>query len=130
MNRHLPPLLPNKFDLYSYQRGAFIHFHPSSCKLNYFPVIFDHAVLLLKMDDRENNNNMYTYSSTYNHSKLGKTYTSSKRFSLKNFLSSKPQTTVISSQKWPASSTTITCLTVLKRIFCQSSTDSMNTTKN
>ncbi|CAF2983023.1 unnamed protein product [Rotaria sp. Silwood2] len=56
LNHHLPPYIPNKFCLYSYQRGALIHFHPPSFKLDYFPVIFDQSVLLLKMDDRTVNN--------------------------------------------------------------------------
>ena len=51
LNHHLPPQTANKFFLYSYQRGALIHFHPSSFKLDFFPVIFDQSVLLLQMDD-------------------------------------------------------------------------------
>lgn len=52
LNHHLPPCLPDKFDLYSFQRGAQIHYHPPSFRLDYFPVIFDQSVLSLKMDDR------------------------------------------------------------------------------
>ena len=52
LNHHLPPHIDDQFNLYSYQRGALIHFHPASFKLDYFPVIFDQSVLLLKMDDR------------------------------------------------------------------------------
>ena len=51
LNHHLPPSLPDKFDLYSFERGALIHYRPPTFKLDYFPVIFDQSVLSLKMDD-------------------------------------------------------------------------------
>ncbi|CAF0921585.1 unnamed protein product, partial [Didymodactylos carnosus] len=51
LNYHLPPKKNDTFKLYSYQRGAIINFHPSHFTLDYFPVIFDQKILLLKMDD-------------------------------------------------------------------------------
>lgn len=52
LNHHLPPCVPDKFDLYSFERGALIHYRPPTFRLDYFPVIFDQSVLSLKMDDR------------------------------------------------------------------------------
>jgi hypothetical protein len=102
LNHHLPPCSPNKFYLYSFQRGAFIHYHPPSFKLDYFPVIFDQSVLLLKMDDR--NINMNDEKPLYKETKQ------SKWSLLKHFL---PLTT----NRTHKSSSNITCLSVLKQIF-------------
>ena len=68
LNHHLPPCLPDRFDLYSFERGALIHYRPPSFQLDYFPVIFDQSVLSLKMDDRivnspRNDKSTSTYSS-------------------------------------------------------------------
>ncbi|CAF0927133.1 unnamed protein product [Adineta steineri] len=115
LNHHLPPHTPNQFNLYSFQRGALIHFHPSSFKLDYFPVIFDQSVLLLQMDDR-NVNNMNTHSNykTKQH----------KRSLLSQFLSSKTTRSSTNNQ----SSSNITCLSIMKQIFRQRSrSNSINT---
>ncbi|CAF0775002.1 unnamed protein product [Adineta steineri] len=129
LDHHLPPLSSGKFELYSYQRGALIHFHPSSFKLDYFPVIFDQSVLLLKMDDRLKNN----IDTNISRNKQQKSYsTKSKYISLKNFLSSKSRTTIKPSIKQQtsssSSSTNITCLTILKQYFHKSSSSTVNKT--
>ncbi|CAF2340844.1 unnamed protein product [Rotaria sp. Silwood2] len=127
LNRHLPPLLPNKFDLYSYQRGALIHFHPSSFKLDYFPVIFDQSVLLLKMDDRlVNSTDINTYQNNQN--KLRRDSKKNKYDLLKSFFSSKTtNNTITNSTEQPPSSTTVTCLSLLKQIFHRSPSNHVNT---
>lgn len=128
LNHHLPPLSPGKFDLYSYQRGALIHFHPSSFKLDYFPVIFDQSVLLLKMDDRLNNN-LDTDNQKNSRMKLRKNSKKDKCLLLNDLLSSKPTGSTINSPDPQPSSSSITCLTILKQIFHQSSsTNSVTTT--
>ena len=115
LNHHLPPYSPNRFYLYSYQRGALIHFHPPSFKLDYFPVIFDQSVLLLKMDDRKindinvnNTTNLYKETKKYKYSLLD------------NALPSKTTTNNIK-KKSSSSSGNITCLSILKQIFHQRS---------
>ncbi|CAF3263108.1 unnamed protein product [Rotaria socialis] len=127
LNYHLPPLLPNKFDLYSCQRGALIHFHPCSFKLDYFPVIFDHSILLLKMDDRlvdENNKN----SPQHDKNELRRNSRRSKYLILNNIFSSKTTAkTRRSSTVRSTSSSTVTCLSLLKQIFHQSPSNSINT---
>ncbi|CAF1421491.1 unnamed protein product [Rotaria sordida] len=116
LNHHLPPYLPNKFCLYSYQRGALIHFHPPSFKLDYFPVIFDQSVLLLKMDDRiVNSINMN------DEKKLHKEIKRHKFSLLRRVLSSKTTTNHVRKQ---SSSANITCLSILKQFFRQSSNSS------
>ena len=123
LNHHLPPLSSDKFDLYSYQRGALIHFHSSSFKLDYFPVIFDQSVLLLKMDDRQVNSQLQP--SPKSNQRQSKT-----RYSLvTDFLSSKSTTTTTTTKTTTkpsdlassSSASTITCLSILKQIFHQSS---------
>ena len=109
LNHHLPPQSSNRFHLYSYQRGALIHFHPPSFKLDYFPVIFDQSVLLLKMDDQRIsdiniNNPTNFYKETKRH----------KYSFLKNFFPSK---TTAKNSKTLSSSENITCLSIFKRIF-------------
>lgn len=112
LNHHLPPSSSNHFYLYSYQRGALIHYHPSSFKLDYFPVIFDQSILLLKMDDRNINN---TDVNLHNEKKTQK-------FSfLKNILSSSSSTTTNHMKKSSSSSSKVTCLSILKEIFYPSS---------
>ncbi|CAF0926530.1 unnamed protein product [Rotaria sp. Silwood1] len=127
LNHHLPPLLPNKFDLYSYQRGALIHFHPSSFTLDYFPVIFDQSVLLLKMDDRlVNSTDINTYQNNQN--KLRKDSKKNKYDLLKNFFPSKTaNNTVTNSTEQSISSTTVTCFSLLKQMFHQSPSNNVNT---
>ncbi|CAF0778626.1 unnamed protein product [Rotaria sordida] len=126
LNHHLPPLLPNKFDLYSCQRGALIHFHPSSFKLDYFPVIFDQSVLLLKMDDRLiNDTDINTYQ--YNQNKLQQNTKKNKYDLLKSILPSKTTNTIMNSTEQSTSSTTVTCLSFLKQIFHQSPSNNINT---
>lgn len=118
LNHHLPPYSPDKFCLYSYQRGALIHFHPPSFTLDYFPVIFDQSVLMLKMDDRIVNNidanNRKTFNDTIKKSKFSL---------LENLISSKRRTkterTSLSSSSSPSKD--ITCLSLLKQIFNPSS---------
>jgi len=133
LNHHLPPLSSGKFDLYSYQRGALIHFHPSSFKLDYFPVIFDQSVLLLKMDDRLVNNTD-TNSSKNTRNKLRKNSKKDKYLLLNDLLSSKTATpTAMSSTRSNSpiqqpSSTNVTCLSLLKQIFHQSPSNNVNTT--
>jgi len=100
LNHHLPPYSPNKFYLYSYQRGALIHFHPPSFTLDYFPVIFDQSILLLKMDDRNVNNEKNVHKEIKKHKFLSSTKTNNIK---------KP------------SSPNITCLSILKQIFHQPS---------
>ncbi|CAF2404668.1 unnamed protein product [Rotaria sp. Silwood2] len=116
LNHHLPPYIPNKFCLYSYQRGALIHFHPPSFKLDYFPVIFDQSVLLLKMDDRTVNNIHIN-----NEKELHKEIKRYKFSLLRNLLSS---TATKNNVKRQSSSTTVTCLSILKQFFHQSSNSS------
>ncbi len=122
LNHHLPPLSSGKFDLYSYQRGALIHFHPSSFKLDYFPVIFDQSVLLLKMDDRPTNNVDVT-SPKLTRNERRKT---SNRI-LNDYLSSKTSMSRSNTPEQQQSSSKITCLSLLKQIFHFSSSNSVNT---
>ncbi|CAF2133023.1 unnamed protein product [Rotaria magnacalcarata] len=113
LNYHLPPYMSNKFCLYSYQRGALIHFHPSSFKLDYFPVIFDQPILLLKMDDRVVNNININDGEKFNEE------ITKHKFSLpEKFSSSKTRTKDVRKQSSP---TRITCLSILKLVFNQSS---------
>ena len=99
--------------MYSYQRGALIHFHPPAFKLDYFPVIFDQSVLLLKMDDRHiNDMNINTGITSCKETKK------SKWSLLEHFLSSKTRTNIEKQQSSPA---TVTCLSILKQIFHQPS---------
>ena len=117
LNHHLPPLSSDKFDLYSYQRGALIHFHPSSFRLDYFPVIFDQSVLLLKMDDRLTNSDLQP-SPKHNQKQ------SRNRCSIwTDFFSSRSTTTTATTRKSPelSSSSPITCLSILKQVFRQPS---------
>ncbi len=110
LNHHLPPSTPNKFYLYSFQRGAFIHYHPPSFKLDYFPVIFDQSVLLLKMDDRNINTN--------DGKNLYKETNKSRWSLLKYFPSSKTtSTTPVSRNRTNKSSSNISCLSILKQVF-------------
>ncbi|CAF0886323.1 unnamed protein product [Adineta ricciae] len=131
LNHHLPPLSSGRFDLYSYQRGALIHFHPSSFKLDYFPVIFDQSVLVLKMDDRLNMN-VDTDRPKSNRSKQHKSsLKSNKCLPLTDILSSKTaSTTKVSSdhqaQSPSSASSNVTCLTLLKQFFHRSSTKNVN----
>jgi hypothetical protein len=114
--------------LYSYQRGARIHFHPSSFKLDYFPVIFDQAVLLLKMDDRIGNN-IDRDSVKTSQNKLQKQNSKKDKCSLlNNFLSSKTTTNLTKSKEQQTSSTNVTCLTLLKQLFYKSSSNTVNET--
>ncbi len=122
LNHHLPPLSSGKFDLYSYQRGALIHFHPSSFKLDYFPVIFDQSVLLLKMDDRPTNNVDVT-SPKLTRNERRKT---SNRV-LNDYLSSKTSMSRSNTPEQQQSSSKITCLSLLKQIFHLSSSNGVNT---
>jgi hypothetical protein len=134
LNHHLPPLSSGKFDLYSYQRGALIHFHPSSFKLDYFPVIFDQSVLLLKMDDRLINNTD-TNSPKKSRNKLRKDSKKDKCLLFNELLSSKTSTatatampsTRSNSPVQQTSPTNVTCLSLLKQIFHQSSSNNVNT---
>ncbi|CAF1260433.1 unnamed protein product [Rotaria magnacalcarata] len=127
LNYHLPPLLPNQFDLYSYQRGALIHFHPCSFKLDYFPVIFDHSILLLKMDDRLVNEND-TNSPHHGRNELRRNSRRSRYLILNNIFPSKTTAkTRRSSTVQSTSSSTVTCLSLLKEIFYQSPSNSVNT---
>ncbi|CAF3231567.1 unnamed protein product [Rotaria socialis] len=114
LNYHLPPYMPDKFCLYSYQRGALIHFHPSSFKLDYFPVIFDQSILLLKMDDRAVNN-----INIDDEKKFNEEITKRKFSLLGNFSSSSNART--KGVKKQSSSTHVTCLSILKLVFNQSS---------
>jgi hypothetical protein len=128
LNHHLPPLSPGKFDLYSYQRGALIHFRPSSFKLDYFPVIFDQSVLLLKMDDRLINN-IDTNSPKTSRNKRQKTANKQKSYNFNDIFPSKTTTTTTRS-KTPnpqTSSTNVTCLSILKQIFLQTPSNNVNT---
>jgi hypothetical protein len=112
LNHHLPPRLPNQFSLYSFQRGALIHFHPPSFKLDYFPVIFDQSVLLLQMDDRiVNDINRHNEKNVYNQTKKQQCSLLSKLLSLKTTTNNiKTQSSLLSSPK-------ITCSSILKQIF-------------
>ncbi len=110
--------------MYSYQRGALIHFHPSSFKLDYFPVIFDQSVLLLKMDDRPTNIiDMTSPKLTRNDRRK---ISNKEQYRLLNdCLSSKSP---ISRSNSPEQSPSkITCLSLLKQIFHLSSSNSVNT---
>ena len=127
LNHHLPPLSPGKFDLYSYQRGALIHFHPSSFKLDYFPVIFDQSVLLLKMDDRSTTN-VESTSPKLTRKDRRKTSTKEQYHVFNDCLSSKSARSRSNSREQsPPSTSKITCLTLLKQIFHLSSSTSVNT---
>lgn len=128
LNHHLPPLSPDKFNLYSYQRGALIHFHPPSFKLDYFPVIFDQSVLLLKMDDRIiNNTNTNRNSLKINHIKQQTNSKKDKYILLNHILPSKTRTNSIENQSSSTTTrTNITCLSLLKQFFHQSSSNSVN----
>lgn len=110
--------------MYSYQRGALIHFHPSSFKLDYFPVIFDQSVLLLKMDDRPTNIiDMTSPKLTRNDRRK---ISNKEQYRLLNdCLSSKSP--ISRSNSPEQSSSKITCLSLLKQIFHLSSSNSVNT---
>ena len=132
LNHHLPPLFPGKFDLYSYQRGALIHFHPSSFKLDYFPVIFDQSVLLLKMDDRPSTTSKIT-SPKISLNRRRRTSSNKDPSRLINDCLSSPSNTLKSSQEQTSSSSSsstssqITCLSLLKQLFQRSSSNHVNT---
>lgn len=127
LNHHLPPHSPNHFYLYSYQRGALIHYHPPSFKLDYFPVIFDQSVLLLKMDDRNNNN---THVNNEKH--LYQDSKKSKKVSLlKNLLSSSTtRSNKLKKTSQSSSSSKVTCLSIFKEIFYPSSKLTMQNVDN
>ncbi|UJR21118.1 hypothetical protein I4U23_024218 [Adineta vaga] len=120
LNHHLPPHISNQFSLYSFQRGALIHFHPPSFKLDYFPVIFDQSVLLLQMDDRHVNN-----TNISNGKKPLADRTKPKYSLLTHFLSTKTtrnsRRKQSSSSSSSSSSSNITCLTIVKQWFLQRS---------
>ena len=105
LNHHLPPYINDQFNLYSYQRGALIHFHPMSFKLDYFPVIFDQSVLLLKMDDRMVKS---TQVHTETHRKKSNSSAMARLFTFRHRPDAKPTR---------PSSTSPTCVSTLKRIF-------------
>lgn len=129
LNHHLPPLSPGKFDLYSYQRGALIHFHPSSFKLDYFPVIFDQSVLLLKMDDRPSTTSK-TNSPKLTRNRRRRTSANKDPSRLINDCLSSPSNTFKSSPEQTSSSSTssqITCLSLFKQFFQRSSSNHVNT---
>ena len=131
LNHHLPPLSSGRFDLYSYQRGALIHFHPSSFKLDYFPVIFDQSILVLKMDDRLNMNVDIDRPKSNRSKQQKSSLKSNKCLPLTDILSSKtPSTTKTSSDHQAQSSSSVssnvTCLTLLKQFFQRSSTKNVN----
>ncbi|CAF0821555.1 unnamed protein product [Adineta ricciae] len=121
LNHHLPPHISNQFNLYSFQRGALIHFHPPSFTLDYFPVIFDQSVLLLQMDDRHvNNTNAFRGKTVLDEGKK------CSKSLLMRFLSMK---TKKNSLRKPSASpsSNITCLSILKEFFLQRSrSNSMN----
>ena len=124
LNHHLPPLSPSKFDLYSYQRGALIHFHPSSFKLDYFPVIFDQSILLLKMDDRPMNDQLERDNPTRTRNQGQKILKNEQCHLLNEYLPSKNK---FNSSKEQRSSSPVTCLSLLKQLFHFSSSTNVNT---
>ena len=105
LNHHLPPQIDDQFNLYSYQRGALIHFHPVSFKLDYFPVIFDQSVLLLKMDDR-------MVKSTQVHTEISRKKSNSS--AIARVFTSKHRPEAKATRPSP---TNPTCVSTLKRIF-------------
>ena len=121
LNHHLPPLSPHKFDLYSYQRGALIHFHPSPFKLDYFPVIFDQSVLLLKMDDR-----LPTGASPKDSVRTpDKSMGNSKFLRWNALLSSKTAATRRKSLEAQSTLPNVSCMSILKQIFHPSSSNNV-----
>jgi len=109
LNHHLPPRSPNQFSLHSFQRGALIHFHPPSFKLDYFPVIFDQSVLLLQMDDRiVNDINRHNEKNLYDQTKKQQCSLLSKLLPLKS---------TTNNIKTQSSSPKITCSSILKQFF-------------
>ncbi|UJR28370.1 hypothetical protein I4U23_009613 [Adineta vaga] len=130
LNHHLPPLSPGRFDLFSYQRGALIHFHPSSFKLDYFPVIFDQSILVLKMDDRLTNNLESDTLETNRTKQQNSSIKQEKCLPFNTVIASK--TTKSSSEQQISSSSSlssnVTCLTLLKQFFRRSSSKNMNQT--
>ena len=132
LNHHLPPLSPGRFDLYSYQRGALIHFHPSSFKLDYFPVIFDQSVLVLQMDDRPHSN---IDSDAPGHRRTKLLKASSNKDScvvFSDLLSSRrnSKSKSFEQQMSSSSSSPVTCLTILKQFFHRSSAKSVTSSED
>ena len=121
LNHHLPPLSPHTFDLYSYQRGALIHFHPSSFKLDYFPVIFDQSVLLLKMDDR-----LPAVASPKQGARASdKPVRSFQRLRWNDLLSSRSLTSRRKSLETQSTLPNVSCMSMLKQIFHPSSSNNV-----
>lgn len=111
LNHHLPPHSPNRFFLHSHQRGALIHFHPPSFNLDYFPVIFDQSVLQLKMDDR-NVNSLEINNEQAISREIKKTRCS--------FIHRSLFPPSCDSSTGKSSTTKMTCLAILKRMFSRS----------